>query len=186
MATQFIYQPHIHADGMVITPDLPLSRLVILAEGGPHPAPVKRLHTDQVVQAVDLTTQVRPATALIAASEGTLVVPAAVLLPMAVTDRKARALAAEVILSRQCWRLKDLTGGFRARLGDHGGGVVDAAAATRANGGDGAMMPYGRIVVIVEASGEPLSKGPHVVTVSAAAGALTHRFFVDILADAAE
>ncbi|MCC5983019.1 MAG: hypothetical protein JJU42_01530 [Rhodobacteraceae bacterium] len=162
MAMQFIYQPHVRAEGMVITPDLPLARvLVALGDAAPVAVPARRLVTDQQVQVARAAVTLHPALALVAASEGTLAVPACVLTdPDLLATGDAGRAAVDVVLSRQAWRL-DAMGGLEALTVAMEGGetlpciaLADMLAACRT--GDG-KLPYG--MALIGASARNMAAG---------------------------
>lgn len=185
MATQFIYQPHIHADGMVITPDLPLGFLAMLLPDGLFRVPVKRMATDQGAQAVNLDSTLHAALAIVAASEGAIVAPALVVLPGPALTLPARAAAAEVLVSRQCWRLKHVAGSLIAEMPGSAMGPVDAEASIRSVGGEELMLPYGRALVVAAPSAVLLTAGRHVANLRANGMSLSHAVDIDVLAAAA-
>ncbi len=106
MATQFIDLPCIHAGGMVVTPDLALARVLVAAGGPPVALPARRLASDQQVQAIHSGVVPHPALALVAASAGTLAVPAGVLADPALGG--AALHAADLVIARQAFRLRDM------------------------------------------------------------------------------
>jgi hypothetical protein len=179
MATQFIYQPHIHSDNMVITPDLPLDRLLIWAgEAGPFPAPVKRIVTDQGTQTAS-PAGVHAALALVAASEGTLVAPAIL---VAASGGPAQANAgAEVAISRQAFRLKEMAAPALA-LDGASAQVVDLEAAVAAAGGTGLMLPSGTIVILAAAEGVSPESRRYRSTLRDGARSLSHALDLERLA----
>jgi hypothetical protein len=179
MATQFIYQPHIHADGMVITPDLPLDRLLIWSgEAGPFCAPIKRIVTDQGTQTA-APAGVHAAVALVAASEGTLVAPA-ILVPASGAPAQANA-GAEVAISRQAFRLKEIAAPAVA-LDGTSAQVVDPEAAIAAAGGTGLMLPYGTIVILATAESASAESRRYRSTLTNGALSLSHVLDLERLA----
>lgn len=161
MSTQFLFRPHIDADGMVVTPDLALSRLVVVLGGASHPTPVLRLATDSIVQFADPEAVVLPAAAFVAASYGDLAVPACVILP------RAGVAGVDIALSRQAWRLKDVAGDLAL-------GWADAAAAHI--GAPAEPLAPGAIRVVPLYVDRAAAAGAYAVRLSAGARALVHRF----------
>ena len=185
MATQFIFQPHIHADGMVITPDLPLVRVLAWSgQAGPFPVPARHLCTDLWVQTAMPGAELRPAYALVAASEGTLVAPAALI--AAPGEAEAHA-GAEIALSRQAWRLRDTDEVALTLDGEEASGALAPKAAIAAMGGVEGMLPYGHVVIcaatgVPVAAGAPAAAGRFVVALDAGARRLSHKIDLVTLA----
>ncbi|MEM7693543.1 MAG: hypothetical protein AAF318_03775 [Pseudomonadota bacterium] len=178
MPTQFLYQPHIHGDGMVLTPDFPIARVLAFSgEGGPHPLSPKRLVTDQVVQNAAEKPQVLAAYALVAASEGPLVVAAAFIVePFG--DQSSIA-AGDVALSRQAVRLKDCDPSALCPALDDGTAAPVLAASRAIEESEG--LPYGTLVLCAAEEGPPARTGPVTVTLPTGAKTLTHPFQLERL-----
>lgn len=160
MATQFLFQPHIHAEGAVITPDLPLGRvLVALGGAAPVAVPARRLASDQQVQVTRGAVCLHPALALVAASAGTLAVPAGVLADPALGAGAVGA--ADLVIARQAFRLRHLAplAELAVTLAGPGGAASawrgdGAAAALFAAHADAAgLLPYGTALLLAARGG---------------------------------
>ncbi len=115
MSKYFIYQPHIHETGAVVTPDIAVENLTASANIGGEPTyrsvPVSRLSSNYEIQLTDTDWVVRVAYLLVASGNGTILAPALDILPAAVDGRGGIA-AGEKSVGRQAWRLLDLDGHF--------------------------------------------------------------------------
>lgn len=158
MSTHFLYRPHVSADGMIVTPDLALARLILELDGVAHPLPARRLATDAIVQSVGVSA--RPAIAFVAGSSGTIVAPACVLLPSSGAPQ-----AADIALSRQATR-------FAAAAVLTVGWIDQALVAVPPV----AELPYGAIRIVVAGTTRPLTNKALILRMAAGALAIEHRF----------
>jgi hypothetical protein len=157
---------------MVISPDLPLSRLTLRFTEGEYPLPVRHLATDQQVQAVDCSSYVQPGVLVVAASEGVLVVPGAAILSGAIDHLPTRAACADVAAGRRAWRATAIGGDVQLQLDDREG--VSMSVVT------GRLQP-GQATLIMSDVTKTIASGMHKVRLSAGGKTLIHAFEIDTL-----
>lgn len=107
MSGHFLYQPHVHRDGKVTTPDLLLTRATVLdATGDAAPLPIDRIAMTVTVQQVGADAHGLAALAVVAARDGALLTLAS--LHAAPAADGADFLACLKPISREAWRLDDV------------------------------------------------------------------------------
>lgn len=172
MATQFIYQPHIDGDGMVITPDLPLSRLSLRFTEGEYPLPVRHLATDQQVQAVDCSSYIQPGVLVVAASEGAIVAPGAAILSGGIDYLPTRAACSDVAVGRRAWRASRIGRDVQVQLDDRAMVPVSVVAD---------HLRPGQAILIMSHVTKTIADGMHRIRLHAGGKVLTHAFELDML-----
>ena len=106
--SHFLFKPHVVGpENNVTTPDVLIDRACVLTERGESPLPVHRLHAVTELQATHPETIITPAYGLIACGGGVLLGLAAILQPA-----NSTASAADCVVARQSWRLRNVVDGF--------------------------------------------------------------------------
>lgn len=123
VSASFVYQPHVASGSEIVTPDLIVDRLIVAhgigpgAEPGFAELPVQRLTTDIGFQHPGDRHHGSAAFALVAAGRGDLITVASAHRDRAAGDGRNQATSAHYLacakpLSRQAWRLPDVSGHF--------------------------------------------------------------------------